>query len=43
MFSDRNSDIDYDTIEIDDIITKIEYAIEQQPSFLKVSSSNENN
>ncbi len=36
-------DIDYDTIEIDDIITKIEYAIEQHPSFLKVSSSNENN
>lgn len=34
-------DIEYDTIEIDDIIKKIEYAIEQHPSFLKVSSSNE--
>ena len=34
-------DIDYDTIEIDDIITKIEYAIEQHPSFLKVSNSSE--
>ena len=34
-------DIDYDTIEIDDIITKIEYAIEQHSSFLKVISKEE--
>lgn len=34
-------EIDYDTIEIDEIVTKIEYAIEQHPSFLKVSNSNE--
>ncbi len=29
-------DIDYDTDSIDDIVSKLEYAIEQHPSFLKV-------
>jgi hypothetical protein len=29
-------DIDYDNESIDDIVEKIEYAIEQHPSFLKV-------
>ncbi|MEJ6663100.1 MAG: lysophospholipid acyltransferase family protein [Flavobacteriaceae bacterium] len=31
-------DIDYDNDSIDDIVAKIEYAIEQHPSFLKVIS-----
>jgi 1-acyl-sn-glycerol-3-phosphate acyltransferase len=31
-------DIDYENDEVSDIITKIEYAIEQHPSFLKVLS-----
>ena len=31
-------DIDYDNEAIDEIVTKIEYAIEQHPSFLKVLS-----
>jgi|TARA_B110000908_G_C10203261_1_gene426390 1-acyl-sn-glycerol-3-phosphate acyltransferase len=34
-------DIDYDNDEINDIVTKIEYAIEQHPSFLKVISTKE--
>ena len=33
--------IDYENDEISDIITKIEYAIEQHPSFLKVTSTND--
>ena len=33
--------IDYENDEISDIITKIEYAIEQHPSFLKVISTND--
>ena len=31
--------IDYENDEISDIVTKIEYAIEQHPSFLKVIST----
>jgi len=31
-------EIDYDNDDVADIITKIEYAIEQHPSFLKVLS-----
>ena len=31
-------EIDYDNESIDDIVEKIEYAIEQHPSFLKVIS-----
>ena len=31
-------EIDYENEEVADIITKIEYAIEQHPSFLKVLS-----
>ena len=31
-------DIDYEKESVDDIVTKIEYAIEQHPSFLKVVS-----
>jgi hypothetical protein len=31
-------EIDYENEEIADIVTKIEYAIEQHPSFLKVLS-----
>lgn len=34
-------EIDYDTDSMDDIIEKIEYAIEQHPSFLKVLSQEE--
>ena len=34
-------EIDYDNEEIADIVTKIEYAIEQHPSFLKVLSPKE--
>tara|TARA_R110001632_G_scaffold87188_3_gene189631 strand:- start:1174 stop:1983 length:810 start_codon:yes stop_codon:yes gene_type:complete len=34
-------EIDYDKDEISDIVTKIEYAIEQHPSFLKVLSPEE--
>ncbi len=34
-------DIDYDNESIDDIVEKIEYAIEQHPSFLKVISKKE--
>jgi 1-acyl-sn-glycerol-3-phosphate acyltransferase len=34
-------EIDYDNEEIADIVTKIEYAIEQHPSFLKVLSPEE--
>ncbi|PQJ78662.1 lysophospholipid acyltransferase family protein [Polaribacter porphyrae] len=34
-------DIDYENDEIADIVTKIEYAIEQHPSFLKVLSPKE--
>ena len=34
-------EIDYDKYEISDIVTKIEYAIEQHPSFLKVVSPEE--
>lgn len=34
-------DIDYENEEIADIVTKIEYAIEQHPSFLKVLSPEE--
>ena len=34
-------DIDYDNDEIADIVTKIEYAIEQHSSFLKVLSPKE--
>ena len=34
-------EIDYENDEISDIVTKIEYAIEQHPSFLKVISSKE--
>ena len=34
-------EIDYNNDEIDDIVTKIEYAIEQHPSFLKVLSPEE--
>jgi len=34
-------EIDYDNEEISDIVTKIEYAIEQHPSFLKVLSPKE--
>ena len=34
-------EIDYDKDEINDIVTKIEYAIEQHPSFLKVLSPEE--
>jgi len=34
-------EIDYENEEISDIVTKIEYAIEQHPSFLKVISSKE--
>ena len=34
-------DIDYDNEEISDIVTKIEFAIEQHPSFLKVLSPKE--
>ena len=30
-------DIDYEKESVDDIVTKIEYAIEQHPSFLKSS------
>ena len=30
-------EIDYENESIDDIVTKIEYAIEQHPSFLKVA------
>jgi 1-acyl-sn-glycerol-3-phosphate acyltransferase len=33
-------DIDYDNESFDDIVTKIEFAIEQHPSFLKVISKN---
>ena len=33
--------IDYENDEISDIITKIEYAIEQHPSILKVTSTND--
>tara|TARA_B100000963_G_scaffold348365_1_gene355844 strand:- start:122 stop:889 length:768 start_codon:yes stop_codon:yes gene_type:complete len=33
--------IDYENNKIEDIVTKIEYAIEQHPSFLKVLSSDE--
>ena len=34
-------DIDYENEDVADIITKIEYAIEQHPSFLKVLSVKE--
>ena len=34
-------EIDYENDEISDIVTKIEYAIEQHPSFLKVISTKE--
>ena len=34
-------EIDYENEEIADIVTKIEFAIEQHPSFLKVLSPNE--
>lgn len=34
-------EIDYENDEINDIVTKIEYAIEQHPSFLKVISTKE--
>ncbi len=34
-------EIDYENDEICDIVTKIEYAIEQHPSFLKVISTND--
>ena len=34
-------EIDYENDEISDIVTKIEYAIEQHPSFLKVISTND--
>lgn len=34
-------DIDYENDNVADIITKIEYAIEQHPSFLKVLSVKE--
>ena len=34
-------EIDYENEEISDIVTKIEYAIEQHPSFLKVISTKE--
>jgi len=34
-------EIDYESDEISDIVTKIEYAIEQHPSFLKVISTKE--
>ena len=34
-------EIDYENESIEDIVTKIEYAIEQHPSFLKVLSPNE--
>ncbi len=34
-------DIDYDNDSIDDIVSKLEYAIEQHPSFLKVISQEE--
>ena len=33
--------IDYENDEISDIVTKIEYALEQHPSFLKVISTND--
>ena len=36
-------DIDYDNDSIDDIVAKIEYAIEQHPSFLKVISQEDLN
>ncbi|ALM20179.1 hypothetical protein JCM19294_1208 [Nonlabens tegetincola] len=36
-------DIDYDTISVDDLVEKIEYAIEQHPSFLKVIPQEELN
>jgi hypothetical protein len=34
-------DIDYEKDTAEDIVTKIEYAIEQHPSFLKVISKEE--
>lgn len=34
-------DIDYDAIEVNDLIEKLEFAIEQHPSFLKVISQEE--
>jgi hypothetical protein len=34
-------EIDYENEAVTDIVTKIEYAIEQHPSFLKVLSPNE--
>ena len=34
-------EIDYDNEEVADIVTKIEFAIEQHKSFLKVLSPNE--
>ena len=34
-------EIDYETEDVNDIVTKIEYAIEQHPSFLKVISPEE--
>ena len=34
-------DIDYENESVEDIVTKIEYAIEQHPSFLKVVSVDE--
>jgi len=34
-------DIDYDNESIESIVEKIEYAIEQHPSFLKVISEKE--
>ncbi len=34
-------DIDYDAISVADLVEKLEYAIEQHPSFLKVISAEE--
>ncbi len=42
MLIKKPLEIDYENNEIEDIVTKIEYAIEQHPSFLKVLSSDEN-
>jgi 1-acyl-sn-glycerol-3-phosphate acyltransferase len=41
MIIKKPLDIDYDNESIEDIIEKIEYAIEQHPSFLKVISQEE--
>ena len=41
MINKKPLDIDYDNESIEDIIEKIEYAIEQHPSFLKVISQEE--